>query len=105
MCTGNTGRETRNGNGKLIMRYLLALAALGILGGDWATAAELRFRPQQIADDLTVGYGVRLVDVNADGKTDIVVVDSDRVVWYQNPDWQMHVILQGQTKRDNVCLA
>ena len=87
------------------MRYVLWLAALGFLGGSWASAEDFAFRPQEIANDLTVGYGVRLVDVNADEKADIVVVDSDRVVWYQNPDWQMHTILQGQTKRDNVCLA
>lgn len=70
-----------------------------------ATAADPHFRIQEIATDLTIGYGVKLVDVNSDSKTDIVVVDADRVIWYENPGWQMHTILQGQTKRDNVCLA
>jgi hypothetical protein len=68
-------------------------------------AAEFAFRPEQIADDLTVGYAVNLCDVNADGRTDIVVVDSRRVIWYENPTWKMHTVIDGQTKPDNVCIA
>jgi hypothetical protein len=60
---------------------------------------------QQIAKDLTVGYAVLLVDVNNDGKKDIVVVDSKRVVWYENPSWKMRNIIEGKTKPDNVCIA
>jgi hypothetical protein len=68
-------------------------------------AEELAFRAQEIAANLTIGYATSLVDVNADKRLDIVVVDADRVVWYENPSWQMHTVIQGQTKRDNVCLA
>src|SRR5262245_42746704 len=64
-----------------------------------------QFRVQKIAEDLTVGYAVLLVDVNNDGKTDIVVVDSKRVVWYENPTWKMRNIAEGKTKPDNVCIA
>ncbi len=63
------------------------------------------FRTQEIASDLGVGYAVLLVDLNNDGKPDIVVVDQKRVVWYENPTWKMHTIIQGQTKPDNVCMA
>lgn len=72
---------------------------------DFAPAAELVFRPQEIATDLTVGYAVSLVDMNADGKQDIVVVDSLRVIWYENPSWKVHTVIQDQTKKDNVCLG
>src|SRR5262249_13305949 len=51
------------------------------------------------------GYAVLLVDVNGDGKPDIVVVDQTRVVWYENPTWKRRTIIQGQTMRDNVCIA
>jgi hypothetical protein len=62
------------------------------------------FRMQEIATDLKVGYAVLLVDIDGDGKKDIVVVDTTRVVWYQNPTWKMRTILQGQTLPDNVCI-
>jgi hypothetical protein len=60
---------------------------------------------QEIETGLSVGYAVLLVDINGDGKTDIVVVDTTRVVWYENPSWKRHTILEGQTKPDNVCIA
>jgi hypothetical protein len=70
-----------------------------------APARAVEFRVQEISQRLTVGYAVRLVDVNQDGRTDIVVVDTDRVIWFQNPDWQMHTLIEHQTQTDNVCMA
>jgi hypothetical protein len=65
-----------------------------------------KFRMQEIEKaGFEVGYAVTLVDVNGDGKKDIVVVDSQRVVWYANPTWKMHTMIQGQTQPDNVCIA
>lgn len=64
-----------------------------------------KFKAQEIATDLTVGYAVVTADVNEDGKPDIVVVDSRRVVWYENPTWKVHTIIAGKTKPDNVCIA
>jgi hypothetical protein len=63
------------------------------------------FRTQEIDKDLKVGYAVLLVDINGDGKKDIVVADTQRIVWYENPTWKRHIILEGQTKPDNVCIA
>jgi hypothetical protein len=63
------------------------------------------FRAQEIETGLGIGYAVLLVDVNGDGKKDIVVVDQTRVVWYENPTWKRHTIVQGQTIPDNVCIA
>jgi hypothetical protein len=83
------------------------LAAMGALLASTtaARAVELDFRDQELPTRLTVGYAVRLVDMNGDGRLDIAIVDSDRVLWLENPSWQEHVILQGQTERDNVCFA
>jgi hypothetical protein len=64
-----------------------------------------RFRVQEIATDLGVGYAVLPVDVNGDGKTDLVVVDQKRVLWYENPTWKPHIIIQGMTRPDNVSIA
>ncbi len=63
------------------------------------------FRMQEIETGLGVGYAVLLVDVNGDGKKDIVVVDQRRVVWYENPTWKRRIIIENQTKPDNVCIA
>ena len=68
-------------------------------------AAESTFRTEEIDKSLTVGYAVQLVDMNEDKKPDIVVVDSGRVIWFENPKWKLHTLISGQTKRDNVCLA
>jgi len=67
--------------------------------------ADLTFAVREIERGLDIGYAVLLVDINADGKTDIVVVDTHRVVWYENPTWKCRVILDGKTARDNVCIA
>src|SRR5205807_2829319 len=64
-----------------------------------------RFRMQEIETGLKVGYAVLLVDVNNDGKKDIVVVDTTRVVWYENPTWKRRTIIEGKTRPDNVCIA
>jgi hypothetical protein len=63
------------------------------------------FRIQEIEKDLGVGYAVLLVDVDGDGKKDIVVVDQRRVVWYQNSSWRRRNIIENQTTPDNVCIS
>jgi hypothetical protein len=63
------------------------------------------FQVQEIEKGLGVGYAVLLVDVNDDGKKDIVVVDQKRVVWYENPTWKRRSIIEGMTKPDNVCIS
>lgn len=78
----------------------MLLVVYGVAGGE-----ELKFRPQEFAADLEVGYAVNVVDMNDDRKPDVVVVDSQRVVWYENPLWTVHTIIKEQTKKDNVCLA
>jgi hypothetical protein len=98
-----------------MMKHLCRLAAAGLLllplalAGRSAdapdTASVPNFRVQEIETGLGVGYAVLLVDLNGDGKKDIVVVDKTRVVWYENPTWKRHTILEGQTKPDNVCIA
>ncbi len=84
---------------------LLPLALPGRAPDAPADVAFPGFRVQEIATDLGVGYAVLLVDVNGDGKKDLVVVDQKRVVWYENPTWKRHTIIEGQTKPDNVCIA
>src|SRR5262245_24444752 len=78
--------------------FLLAASAL-------PSAEPLSFKMQEIERELGIGYAVLLVDVNGDGKTDIVVVDKTRILWYENPTWKQRIIIEGKTKPDNVCIA
>lgn len=66
---------------------------------------NIGFKTQEIDRSLTVGYATILEDINGDGKKDIIVVDSHRVIWFENPTWKLHTIITGQTKPDNVCIA
>lgn len=84
---------------------LLALTTLTTGAADKPDVAFPTFRTQEIETTFKVGYAVTLVDINGDGKKDIVVVDADRVVWYENPTWKRRTIIQGMTKPDNVCIA
>ncbi|MBI1899943.1 MAG: VCBS repeat-containing protein [Planctomycetia bacterium] len=70
-----------------------------------AVGGEFWFEMQEIETKLGVGYAVRLLDMNGDKKLDIAVVDTNRVVWYENPSWKMHTLIEDQTKKDNVCFA
>ncbi len=66
----------------------------------------VRFRVQEIERGLKVCYAVVTADVNDDGKPDVVVVDTNQVVWYENPSWKRRIIVgPGQTKTDNVCIS
>ncbi|SVE52116.1 uncharacterized protein METZ01_LOCUS504970, partial [marine metagenome] len=68
-------------------------------------AGEPKFRQQDIDQEVGVGYGLQLADMNGDGKTDIVLVDKDKVAWYQNPSWKKHQVSGHLTKRDHVCVT
>jgi hypothetical protein len=74
-------------------------------GASWLAAADFQFRDQELPTKVTVGYAVRLLDMNGDRRLDIAIVDSDRILWLENPNWTEHIIEQGQTKKDNVCFA
>lgn len=56
-------------------------------------------------DNISIGYGLQIDDVNGDGKPDILLADKSTVQWYENPTWVKHVIAKDLTERDNVCIA
>src|SRR3712207_4190282 len=69
-------------------------------------AGGVKFQVQTIDKSLKVGYAVRVANMNADDKPDVVVCDADRVIWFENPSWKLHTILESKAagiKTDNVC--
>lgn len=86
---------------RMVLAVAAVLAPLAALG----SAGEIAFKDQELPTKLGVGYAVRLLDMNGDGRLDICVVDTDRIVWLANPNWEEHVLIPGKTKKDNVCFA
>ncbi len=58
------------------------------------------FRVHLIAQHISGGYQVLAVDLNNDGKTDLVALglSADSLVWYENPSWTPHVITTAAPK-------
>ena len=83
------------------MQTIISLAALAGLAASLSPAA-IQFRHEQIEDELGIGYAVLCEDVDADGDADIVALNETQVIWWSNPGWEKHVVLDGETEADNV---
>ena len=89
--------------------FLLALVCLVAVPLSAAPLPFPTFKVQEIDKTLKVGYGLRVADLNADGKLDVVVADANRVIWFDNAGgWRLGTIIDNAkagVKPDNVCLA
>ncbi|MEZ6132789.1 MAG: VCBS repeat-containing protein [Planctomycetaceae bacterium] len=83
---------------------LMLFAAVGGATVADDTIPEFQWRAVEI-DQIEIGYGLQLADVNGDGKTDIVLADKKTFQWYENPSWTKHIIAKDLTVRDNVCVT
>lgn len=63
------------------------------------------FEQQTIDDQVAIGYGIAIGDVDGDGKPDILLADKKAFVWYRNGDWKRFVMIENLTGHDNVCIA
>jgi hypothetical protein len=73
-------------------------------------AQNPKFKLQVIDNQIDIGYGLAIGDVDGDKKPDILMADQKEIVWYRNPGksadaWQRFVIAQNLTPQDNVCIA
>lgn len=85
---------------------VILLAALTVC--EDAAAQEIPdpvFEAQTLDDDVAIGYGLAIGDVDGDGEDDILLADKTQIVWYRNGDWQRFVIAENLTERDNVCIT
>ena len=80
------------------MRFVLPLLLAGA-----AFAGEIGFREHVIATDLKGGYQVVPVDLNRDGRPDVIALASgmDELVWFENPNWERRVIARGLKRMIN----
>lgn len=80
------------------------LLVFGLAGA--LSAGDFQLTEQELPTKLQVGYAVRLVDMNDDQRLDILIVDSKRLVWLENPHWTEHALTDDSTHAfDNVCCA
>ncbi|MFM7151974.1 MAG: FG-GAP repeat domain-containing protein [Gemmataceae bacterium] len=89
----------------VVFTLFASMAMVATAFSEGPAAPTIPFTTQEIDKSLEVGYATLLVDLNGDRKLDIVVVDTQRVVWYENPSWKRRTIVDKATQRDNVCIA
>src|SRR5437868_3754209 len=71
-------------------------AILGLSMNAALSAQELpRFREHIITKEIKFGYQLVAVDLNADGKKDLIAIDerATEVAWFENPSWERHVLV------------
>ena len=82
---------------------ILALAAVAAslavvsLAGAPASPGQVEFRAHDIETKFPGGYAVGVVDVNKDGKLDVIGTSQrvQELAWYENPTWERHVMADG----------
>jgi len=87
----------------LAVGLLSCISQLGNLSA--CHAADIPFVDVELPTKLGVGYAVQLLDMNDDKRLDICVVDQERILWLENPTWKEHILIEKQTKKDNVCFS
>lgn len=72
------------------------------------------FKIQVIDNQISIGYGLAIGDVDGDRLPDILLADQKEIVWYKNPGqvqgdktaaWKRYVMAANLTPQDNVCIA
>ena len=56
-----------------------------------------KFQEQTIDNNISIGYGLAIGDVDGDGKPDILLADKKQFVWYRNGDWKKFVMVENLT--------
>lgn len=84
---------------------LLTVCLLAALTLQPPALPDVSFRAIDVQRDWGVVYAVRVADVNADGRLDIIAINPTQLAWFENPSWQRHVVVDGAAPRDHVTIA
>ena len=82
----------------------LSIAAAAPSGAQDPTAPAHRFVTHTIAAEFTSGYQPTVVDLNRDGRLDVIGLSTRlaELAWFENPGWQRHVITADLTRAINL---
>ena len=69
-----------------------------------SSSSQYRFLAHTIASDLAGGYQPTVIDLNRDGRLDVVALSTslDELTWYENPRWEKHVLTSGLNRAINL---
>lgn len=89
-------------------KNLIGIAVILLLPGSLVQGQA--FKVEVVDNQIDIGYGLAIGDVDGDGKPDILLADKKEIVWYKNPGartrkWQRYVMAANLTEFDNVCIA
>jgi hypothetical protein len=95
------------------MRTAWFLATISLMmassahAADSGSSAAVRFRTHVIEPDIANGYQTLIVDLNRDGKPDVIGLSGrlPALYWYENPGWERHVISVGHNRMITVAAA
>ncbi|HEX9957662.1 MAG TPA: VCBS repeat-containing protein [Fibrella sp.] len=102
------------------MRLLFCLLPVSLLA-----QPTPNFRVEVVDNQINIGYGMAIGDVDGDRRPDILMADQHDIVWYKNPGgprsagrqsggqptdkqssrWVRYVLASNLTPQDNVCIA
>lgn len=91
-------------------KILFTLVLYVLVVSSTSLGQQPSFSIEVVDNQIEIGYGVAIGDVDGDGKPDILLADKKEIVWYKNPGqrnrtWQRYVIAANLTEYDNVCIA
>lgn len=83
---------------------ILTFGAAGQVSGPGAQSAGPRFVTHTIASELSGGYQPIVVDLNRDGRPDVIGLSTrlDELAWFENPGWERHVLTTGLNRAINL---
>ena len=80
---------------KNYLLYLLFISSPLLAQTDTTKVKSLNFKVQVVDNQIAIGYGLAIGDVDGDKKFDILLADQKEIVWYKNPGdrtsaWKRH---------------